>query len=212
MSANCSEPRNQVFDAIVNEWVAHAVEIDGFVYRVEEEKVKWAEKAPGKRIWSFELDLNRWAREGCRKRCGWKSLDSGLHVYPNPRMSADALVTIPGCDPVLVEIKAVTNVTQDKWISKINEDTGKLATKSPYPGLQIIACFDTFDPETADSWTSWLRLIDIWNVETSMVRKVDLPSGGTMLVKGWAIPCDAQWCENLRANERRQDAGAPASM
>jgi hypothetical protein len=179
----------QVFETIKSEWIAHLADIDVFVLRIEEQKRSSDQKTTRRQNWSFEEDLNRWAREGCRKREGWESRENCRNVYADGSIP-DAVVTVPGRDPVLVETKAVNNVTGSKWIGSINQDTHKLATKSPYPGLQILACFDTFDLETADDWTSWLARIQIWNKETSMVFRQPLCVDGKMLVKGWAISPD----------------------
>lgn len=176
----------EVFEAIISTWIAHLADIERLVLRVEEEKENWKHKSHGRRQWSFEEELNRWAREGCRATTGWESRENCRNVYPGG-LIPDAVVTTPECEPVLVEIKAVTNVTMDKWIDFINEDTHKLTTESPYPGLQIVACFDTFDLETAEDWISWLARIQIWNKDTPMIRRQPLSGSGKMLVKGWAI-------------------------
>jgi len=193
----------RVFQAIVNEWLSHVADIERLVLRTEEEKEKWKKGAPGRRQWSFELELNRWAREGCRRRAGWASSDTALTgSYPNGRMSADALVTAARCDPVPVEIKLVTNVTMDKWIDKINDDTAKLIG-ARYRGLQVIVCVDTFDMEKSKSWIGWLNRIHVWNVNTPMMLCQRILEAGKLLIKGWAIPRDQAWLDDL-VNQRVQ--------
>ena len=187
MAAEALSLTTQVFNAIIAEWRAHLTDIEQFVLRVEEEKIKAAQHEPGRRKYSFEEELNRWAREGCRKPAGWQSPDNGLTVYAGGTLRADALVTVPDGKPVAVEVKLVTNVTADKWIAEINNDTEKLSTQSLHLGLQIIACFDTFDLAKSPDWSTFLSRIHIWNVVTPMVYRQAILGNGVMLVKGWAI-------------------------
>ena len=180
-----------VFDVILSEWVEHLADIEKLVLLIEEEKIKWERKEPGRRKWSFELQLNRWAREGCRKKAGWISPDTGLNkAYPGTSLMSDLLVAVPGFPPVAVEVALICNVTDAKWISKINRDTEKLATKSLHPGLQIIACFDTFDLEHSESWTCWFPRINIWERNSSLAMRRKILTEGKMLVKAWEVSCN----------------------
>lgn len=187
MATAGKSPAQLVFDAIINEWVAHIREIEALVRRIEVQKAECRRKDSRKLTWSFELDLNRWAREGYRKNPHWKSPETGLKAYPSSRMSADALVNLPGHPPVAVEIALVSNVTEYKWIDKINRDTQKLETESEYPGLQIIACFDDFDFELSPDWICWLSHIDIWKRKSSMIYEREILSEGKMLARGWEV-------------------------
>src|SRR5262245_58174564 len=105
MSKGTQMSAQQVFKAIVNEWDSRAADFEQLIRRTQLELKKWKRGEAGRRKWSFELDLNKWAREGCRKIRGWESAESsGLRAYEGTNQSADAFVTVPGYIPVRVEI------------------------------------------------------------------------------------------------------------
>jgi putative transcriptional regulator len=189
--------QRRVFQAITKAWLNNLDAIEQRVLQIEEEKLRWERREPGRRDWSFEEALlNPLARSACNS----PPRGAGLW-YPNglPRKhyEMDALGLFPGYLPVPVEIALVTNVTEAKWIRKINDDTKKLAMLAALPGLQIIASFETFDLAKSASWTKFFNRLYVWNVDPPFVVERKILDAGVMLIKGFEIPTSRDWWEVL---------------
>jgi hypothetical protein len=172
-----------VFDVIIGAWTAHLPEIEQLVQRIETEKEKYWRGEPGRRNWSFEeTHLNPWARIACNS----PGRGSGLRYSNGQEM--DLLVSTPDFDAVPVEVAIVINVTEEKWTEKINADKYKLKMLSRSTGLQIVACFESWDFEyhRTRSWLSFLNRVEKWSEPTYTFRRKIL-SDGLMLVKGWQV-------------------------
>lgn len=161
-----------VFDVIAQRFRSRADEIAGFA----------------RTRYSFEEWLNWEAFAACSENPAWqvKPKPSYCDLGISDCKDYGDLLVGTGETKVLVEVGLVHDGTGGTWPAKLAKDVQKLAR--PLTGvsaLHMIVVASASDIETLKGWGRWLGKVACWGRQTNLAMSVQLPPGGTMLIRGW---------------------------